>query len=144
MSDRYLPRGWPLPQLDDANRAFFTAGRLMMQRCADCGRVQHPPIDLCHRCQSFSFTYEAATGDGTVANVTIVHHASDPRLLTLVPFNVVLVTPDDHPDVLVVGNVVGCANADITVGAAVRCTFARVTDPETGETLALPQWELVS
>ena len=59
------------------------------------------------------------------------------------PFNVVLVRPIDHPDVLVVGNVVNAANDEIIIGAAVRCTWTTVTDPETGDVVTLPQWELV-
>jgi uncharacterized protein len=143
VSERYLPDGWPLPEVNDANRAFFTSGRLVLQRCDACKRVQHPPMEVCHRCQSFSFTYEAAAGTGTIANVTIVHHAADPRLRALVPYNVVLVEPTDHPDVLVVGNVIGATNDQVTVGAVVRCTCVTVVDPDTGDTLTLPQWELV-
>jgi uncharacterized OB-fold protein len=139
---RYFPDGWPLPQLNDANRAFFTAGVLTIQRCEGCGQAQHPPMDVCHRCQSLSFTYEPAVGTGTIANATIVHHALDPRLRPMVPYNVVLVRPDDYADLLITGNVVNAANEDITAGRRVRCTFATVTDPVTGEVLTLPQWEL--
>ena len=38
----YMPDGWTLPQVDDWNRAFFTTGKLMVQHCTDCDRVQHP------------------------------------------------------------------------------------------------------
>ena len=40
---RYLPEGWTLPAVTDENRAFFTSGELMVQRCSSCGTVQHPP-----------------------------------------------------------------------------------------------------
>lgn len=143
MSDRYLPADWPLPKVQPFNRAFFTAGALTVQRCEACGMVQHPPMDVCHRCQSLSFAYEAAAGSGTIANFTIVHHASDARLKPLVPYNVALVRLTDHPDVLVVGNVIDVAPDEIHVGADVRCSFATVVDGQTGEEIGLPQWELV-
>jgi uncharacterized OB-fold protein len=54
----------------------------------------------------------------------------------------VIVTPDDHPHVRIVGNVVGAPHEAIEIGAPVRCTFARIPDPDTGEELLLPQWEL--
>jgi uncharacterized OB-fold protein len=142
MSGRYFPEDWPLPHLTDVNRPFFTAGVLTLQRCASCAEVQHPPHELCHRCQSDIFVYVEASGLGTVDNVTVVHHPGDPRLGDRVPYNVVIVTPDDHPSVRIAGNVVNTDNAAIEIGAPVRCTFAEVPDPDTGETLTLPQWEL--
>jgi len=142
VADRYLPADWPLPEITAVNRPFFTAGALTLQRCRSCAQVQHPPHEICHRCQSDAFDYVEASGLGTVDNVTTVHHAGDPRLAARVPYNVVIVTPDDHPDVRIVGNVVAADHAAIAIGAPVRCVFARVTDPDTGELLTLPQWEL--
>jgi uncharacterized OB-fold protein len=147
LPQRYFPADWPLPQITDVNRAFFTSGRLMLQRCRSCAQVQHPPHDICHRCQADAFDAVEASGLGTVDNVTIVHHAGDPRLAGRVPYNVVIVTPDDHPDVRIVGNVVGAdtvpvESGAIEIGAPVRCVFTEVPDPDTGETLTLPQWEL--
>ena len=143
MSGRYFPADWPLPHITDVNRAFFTAGRLTLQRCRRCAQVQHPPHELCHHCQSDDFDYVAASGWGTVDNVTVVHHAGDGRLADRVPYNVVILTPDDHPEVRIVGNVVNAPpGRAIEIGATVRCVFAEVPDPDTGETLTLPQWEL--
>ncbi|HEY4410139.1 MAG TPA: OB-fold domain-containing protein [Acidimicrobiia bacterium] len=139
---RYFPGDWPLPDLSAVNRAFFTAGVLTLQRCRTCSQIQHPPHELCHHCQSDTFDYVEASGLGTVDNVTVVHHAGDARLADRVPYNVVIVTPDDHPDVRIVGNVINADNTAIEIGAPVRCTFAEVADPDTGETLTLPQWQL--
>jgi uncharacterized OB-fold protein len=142
MTNRYFPEDWPLPELNEFNRPFFTSGELVLQRCRGCEQIQHPPMDVCHRCQSLIFDYVATKPSGRIENVTIVHHASDVRLKALVPYNVVLVRPDEHLDLIIVGNVVAAEPSAITVGAAVVCTFARVTDPLTGEDLLLPQWEL--
>ena len=142
MRTRYLPADWPLPQITDENRAFFTAGVLTLQRCQSCAQVQHPPHELCHHCQADRFDYVEASGFGTIDNVTTVHHAGDPRLADCVPYNVVIVTPDDHPDVRIVGNVINAGGRAIEIGASVRCVFAEIEDPDTGETLTLPQWEL--
>ena len=143
MSDRYFPESWPLPALTEHNREFFTRGAVVVQRCENCAAVQHPPLDLCMSCQGMEFSYVESTGLGTVDSWTTVHHASDRRLASLVPYNVSLVRLEDHPDVLVVGNIVNAQPSAVRIGAAVRCTFARVEDPELGETLMLPQWELV-
>ncbi|MGH8998796.1 MAG: Zn-ribbon domain-containing OB-fold protein [Acidimicrobiia bacterium] len=139
---RYLPADWPLPEITDVNRAFFTSGTLTLQRCRGCATVQHPPHDIYHRCQGDDFDHVTASGLGTIDNVTVVHHAGDRRLAGHVPYNVVIVVPDDHPGVRIVGNVVGAADDPVRIGAPVRCVFTRAVDPDTGEVLALPQWEL--
>lgn len=135
---RLMPADWPLPP----PTPFFTAGRLVVQRCRTCRSVQHPPLDLCHRCQGFELEAEPAAGTGTISSFTIVHHAADPRLASIVPYNVVVVELDDHPGLEVVGNVVDAAPGQLAVGLAVECTFAAAPDPDTGEELLLPHWRL--
>jgi uncharacterized protein len=142
VTERYFPADWPLPQITEVNRAFFSAGALTLQRCRRCAQVQHPPHELCHHCQSDTFDYVETSGLGMVDNVTIVHHAGDRRLADHVPYNVVIVIPDDHPDVRIVGNVINAADTAIEIGAPVRCVFTDVLDPDTGQALTLPQWEL--
>jgi uncharacterized OB-fold protein len=142
-SKRYLPEGWTLPLPNEFNRPFFTAGQLCVQRCEECQLVQHPPMDICRRCQSQQFAYEPSVGTGSISTFTIVHHAVDRRLEDAVPYNVVVVSLDDHPEVLVVGNVIDAAADELAIGARVRCTFAEVEDQLAGETLWLPQWELL-
>jgi uncharacterized OB-fold protein len=141
-SKRYLPEGWTLPLLNEFNRPFFTSGELRVQRCEECQLVQHPPMDICRRCQSQRFSSERAAGTGTISSFTIVHHAVDRRLEDVVPYNVVIVSLDDHPEVKVVGNVTDADGKELSVGAKVRCTFAEVRDDEADETLWFPQWRL--
>jgi uncharacterized OB-fold protein len=141
MSTRHLPTDWTLPELTDWNRPFFTSGALTIQGCGDCGGWQHPPLDFCHRCQGDNLIYQRAGGTGVVDNVTVVHHAGDPRLAGSLPYNVVLVVPDGFPEVLVLGNVVDPDWPErLHIGARVRCVFAAV--PAGDEVLLLPQWQL--
>jgi predicted Zn-ribbon and HTH transcriptional regulator len=47
------PRVFPIPQVNDDNRAFWTGGRdgeLRIVRCNDCGYYIHPPSPRCPRC----------------------------------------------------------------------------------------------
>jgi uncharacterized OB-fold protein len=141
LAERYMPADWTLPLLNECNRPFFTSGELRVQRCEDCGCVQHPPMDLCRHCQSRRMASEPAAGTGTISSFTLVHHAVDRRLQAVVPYNVVIVELDDHPGVMVVGNVVG-ADPALAIGAKVRCGFAAVRDDEAGETIFFPQWSL--
>jgi uncharacterized OB-fold protein len=141
--ERSPSRGhWTLPLLNEHNRPFFTSGELRVQRCEECGQVQHPPMDVCRLCQSQQFTSEPSSGTGTISSFKIVHHAVDRRLEAVVPYNVVIVALDDYPDVMVVGNVVDAEGDELSIGARVRCSFAEVRDVEAGETLCFPQWRL--
>ena len=81
-------------------------------------------------------------GTGRVESVCVVHHPVHPALSDQVPYAIVLVAPDDAPGLLVTGNVVGIPPEEIRIGDPVRVTFETVEDPDGGETLRIPQWEL--
>jgi uncharacterized OB-fold protein len=139
---RYLGDDWLLPLLDANTRAYFTAGELMLQACSACGRAQHPPEDLCRTCGSHDVGPRRSEGRGRIESVAIVHHAVHPRLKERVPYAVVLVSIDDAPGVNLIGNVLGAKIEELSIGARVRTTFEEALDPESGERLLIPQWEL--
>lgn len=140
---RVLGDGWPLPVLDAHNRAFFTAGVLTLQQCRRCAHVQHPPDDVCAACQSFELGPFASAGEGRVESVAVVEQAVHPRLADRVPYAIVVVSVADAPGILIAGNVAGSDPHAVRIGAAVRVVFARATDPQTGDQLAIPEWQLV-
>ena len=139
---RYLGDDWLLPALDARNRAWFTSGELRLQRCQRCERVQFPPEDVCRACGSFELGTKTCAGGGVVESVAVIHHAVHPALRSRVPYAVVLVALDDAPHVRLLGNVLNRAPDDVAIGARVRVVFEEVVDPDTGEALLLPQWEV--
>ncbi|HVN49836.1 MAG TPA: zinc ribbon domain-containing protein, partial [Acidimicrobiales bacterium] len=40
--------------------------RLLIQRCAACGALRHPPRPMCPRCHSLDWDTVEASGHGTV------------------------------------------------------------------------------
>ena len=140
---RILGPSWALPILDDGNRAFFTGGVLALQRCCACGHVQHPPEDVCEACQGFDFDAFASAGSGCIESVVVVHHAAHPALADQVPYAIVLVSVADAPGILIAGNVAGAEPDRVRIGDRVRVVFETATDPGSGETLRIPQWEIV-
>jgi hypothetical protein len=42
------------------------------------------------------------------------------------------------------GNVLNRAPGQVAIGERVRVAFEEVRDPDTGETLRIPQWEVLS
>jgi hypothetical protein len=132
-----------LPGTDALTQRFFTAGRLVFQQCARCGFVQHPPTDVCGECQSFAFGERTSAGLGRIESFTIAHYAVHPALKDRVPYGVVLVSIDDTPSVRVIGNVLNRAPSELRVGQRVRVCFEEAKDPQTGDVLKIPQWEVV-
>jgi uncharacterized protein len=148
---RYLPPEWTLPAINDHNAAFFTSGELRLETCRACGSVQHPPIGVCIECGGLDHDYLATTPTGRIDGFTIVHHAVHPLLTERVPYNVVVVALDDHPDLRVVGNVIDIAQdsrsgpGSVQNGARVRCTWTDpLPSPNGGPDIRLPQWVLES
>jgi uncharacterized OB-fold protein len=141
---RHLPDAWPLPGLDDLSRDFFTAGRLVLQRCLECGTVQHPPEEVCYRCQAMRFTGVESAGRGHIYSYVVAHHPVSPLLRERVPYGIALVQLDDFPDVRVLGNVLNLEPEELRIGLPLRVTFEEVQDQESGERLLVPQWEAIA
>ncbi len=137
---RYMPDGWVLPAVDELNEEYFGAARLVVQHCASCAAHQHPPEEICHRCRGSELGWREVAGRGTVYSFIVVHHAPSPALADRVPYAVVLVSLDEHPDVRIVGNVIDLPPAEVHIGLPVSVVFEEIDDPE-GGTIHLPQWK---
>jgi uncharacterized OB-fold protein len=125
VSDRLGPV--PIPGPDDGPywRALET-GVLLIQRCAACGTVRHPPRPRCGKCASPEHAWEAASGFGTVYSFTVVRHPANPELADVVPYVVALIELDEGPRL--VSNVVGVDPDRVTVNQRVQVQFDRVQD----------------
>jgi uncharacterized OB-fold protein len=72
-----------LPALTPETEAFWTGGkegRLLIQRCTDCGRYQHPPSPLCPVCRTETMEPTPVSGRGTVKTFTVNHQQWLPGL----------------------------------------------------------------
>lgn len=96
-------------------------GRLMLQRCPDCGAVRFLPAHLCPRCWAEGVEWFAASGKGTVATFTVVHRAPTPDFAERVPYVVALVDLAEGPRMM--ANVVGDGALDVAIGDAVTVCF---------------------
>jgi uncharacterized OB-fold protein len=63
-------------------------GRLLARRCAQCGRLQHPPSPMCPACGSVDWDVQQLSGRGTVHSWIVSHHPTQPddapRIVALV------------------------------------------------------------
>ncbi len=92
MSEPLAPQR-PLPTLDGLNGEFHrhcAAGRLMFQRCRDCGAYQHPPRMQCPACGGSVLDWVPSSGRGRVFTWTVTHQALHPAFADELPYAVVV------------------------------------------------------
>ncbi|MBA4180625.1 MAG: hypothetical protein C0506_08570 [Anaerolinea sp.] len=117
----------PLPEPDEPSLPFFqgaTDGRLMLMKCADCGAFRLPSRHHCDECLSPTFTWEQASGRGTVRTFGVMHQRYHPGFA--LPYNVTVVELEEGPRITT--NLVGIDNADIRVGMPVTVEWERHED----------------
>ena len=52
-------------------------GRLVLQRCAACAMLRHPPGPACPRCRSFEWDVVEASRRCRLHSYTVIHHPQD-------------------------------------------------------------------
>jgi uncharacterized OB-fold protein len=84
----------------DREHATIEAGALCIQRCAACGRWQHPPRRYCAGCHSLATGFEPVAGTATVASFSVSHRSLDPGWQDRAPFVTLVLELDEGPRVL--------------------------------------------
>jgi len=75
-------------------------GRFELQQCADCGAVQYPPREACHRCLSVRLPWKKQSGEGELLTQTVLHHSNDLFFRERLPWRLGLVRLDCGPTVV--------------------------------------------
>ena len=117
-----------LPLLDRETGFFWTGGehgRLLIQRCGDCGRWQHPPLPLCPACGSEALAPAAVSGRGQVKTFTINHQAWLPGLEA--PFVFAAIELAEQAELYLFSNVLTPPD-EVAIGQAVQVCFERHDD----------------
>jgi uncharacterized OB-fold protein len=121
----------PLPSADDVSKTFWdgvNAGKLLVQRCADCQRFQFPPLALCGSCQSNEVAFEEVSGRGTVYSFTeTVSGARHPYFQSISPYLAGLVQLDEQQGLVFASNFPGASYDDLSIGAPVEVEFQEVS-----------------
>lgn len=112
MSDHPQGRGSPpsgpsesTPALPPAARspaaleltAVAARGRFELQVCADCGAVQYPPREGCHRCLSTALGWRPQPDGGELISETTLHHSQEAYFRERLPWRVGMVRLDCGP-----------------------------------------------
>ena len=96
-------------------------GKLLLQRCGECGTLRFFPRYLCTECGSDNTEWAEASGRGTVQSFTIVHRAAFPEFQARTPYVVALIDLAEGPRMMT--NIVGEDALDVIIGDAVEVTF---------------------
>ncbi|MCP9208670.1 Zn-ribbon domain-containing OB-fold protein [Streptomyces sp. NEAU-Y11] len=131
-----------VPEPDAFTRPYWDAaagGRLLIRRCAACGRAHHYPREFCPHCWSENVAWEEASGAATLYTWSVVHRNDLPPFGGRVPYTAAVVDLAEGPRMMtevVAGP--ACAphhGAGLRVGMPLRAAF-RV--PQDGSTPAVP------
>jgi uncharacterized OB-fold protein len=122
------PPARKLPALTPETEAFWTGGkdgRLLIQRCTDCGRYQHPPLALCPVCRTETMEPTAVSGRGTVKTFTVNHQQWLPGLSQ--PFVFAAVELPEQAELYVFSNILA-APESVRIGLPVKVCFEHQED----------------
>lgn len=124
----------PRPAVTRDTAFWFDAareGRLLIQRCASCGALRHPPGPMCPTCHSLAWDTVEASGRGTVYSYVVNHHPQLPAF----DYPLVVAVVELEEGTRLVSNVVGCPPDEVHVGMAVEVELVAFDDD-----LKLPQF----
>jgi len=132
VSERGAPAK-PRPVPDDRSAGYWAAAAehvLALPRCSVCSRVSMPPGPVCPYCRSTepAFQFVPVDGRGTVRSWTLIRDAFLPGFRDDVPYLLVDVALDEHPNVRLIGRLVDGPDAPLHLGDAVTVTFDDLDD----------------
>lgn len=113
------------PEVDDFTRTYWEAaaeGRLLLRRCAACGRAHHYPREFCPFCWSEDVVWEQASGRATLYTWSEVHANDLPPFRDRLPYVAAVVDLEEGPRMMT--TVVGCPVAELRIGMGLAVSFA--------------------
>ncbi|MGB1142676.1 MAG: Zn-ribbon domain-containing OB-fold protein, partial [Halioglobus sp.] len=110
-------------------------GKVMIQRCKNCGTLRHPTRPMCGVCQSEEWDAIESTLDGEVLSYTCLRHPVIPGY----PKDPICAVIRLGEGTNIVSNIVGCEYEDVSIGMKVTGKVEQVD-----EKTMLPQFYPVS
>ena len=135
-----MPKQGVVP--DELTRPFWDAanqGRLVIQHCLSCDRLQHPPAPTCRQCRSGdSLEWKEMSGRGTIYNYGVVYDCPVRLLQEDQPFNVAVIMLDEDPGIQMYSHLPGTPVDEVPVGASVEVVFEATANGQ-----KVPEWRVV-
>jgi len=121
----------PIPTPTTLTKPFWdgaSAGVLMLQRCADCGKVHFYPRHLCPNCHSSALEWFQASGEGHIHTYAVQHRGFG-GYAQEVPYVTAFIDLNEGDRMLTVLRGVDASKPEsIKIGAKVRIEFEEASD----------------
>jgi uncharacterized OB-fold protein len=117
------------PPVSEVAEPFWDATRrreLVLPWCRSCEQPFWYPREVCPRCLDDDIEWRAASGDGEVHAVSVMHKPGPGRDADAGPYAVAIVELVEG--VRMMSNVVGCAPDDVVVGMRVHVAWHELSD----------------
>jgi uncharacterized OB-fold protein len=114
----------PVPTPSADSLEFFEGakqGRLLVQRCADCGRCRFVARRRCDACGSPRSAWVEASGKATLISFARVHQKFHPAFAAETPYPIATVELEEGPRLLT--GLVGIEGKTLKAGMALRVVF---------------------
>jgi uncharacterized OB-fold protein len=137
LTDERPPKPRPAPIPDHDSAPYWTAlheGKLLVQKCQDCGEFQLYPRDRCLACRG-PVAFVEASGRGTIYSFTVIRQNYARPFRDWIPYVVALVELEEGPRLMT--NLIDCDPEVLQVGDAVEARFEAVSE-EAGIALFTP------
>ena len=130
----------PKPIPDAASQRFFDGakeGRLMIQRCTDCGASRFVARTRCDMCRSLNHEWIAASGKATIVSFAVMHQRYHPGFYDELPYPLAVVELEEGPRLI--SSLVNVGGVTLKAGLALKPVFETVYE-EAGEVIVLPKF----
>ncbi|WP_218027359.1 Zn-ribbon domain-containing OB-fold protein [Nocardia vaccinii] len=130
----------PVPEPDDISRFYWDAaaeGRLALQRCCSCRKMQYPPEICCVHCQGDRFDIVDVAGRGVIYSYCVMDRPLHAGFVDALPYVVVLVELDEQPGLRILTDLV-----EVPEGTRLSCGLPVEVVFEERGAITLPQFRL--
>lgn len=119
----YEPRKMAIPEMYPEHEAFWKSaeeGRLLINKCEDCGEFHYYPRFLCPFCHSDRTLWTEVSGTGKIYTYSIMRKGT--------PYAIAFVELDEGPRLMT--NIVDCDLDEIHINQRVQVVFKQSGDSE--------------
>jgi uncharacterized OB-fold protein len=121
----------PLPLPNDLTRSFWEgtkSGKLILQRCNQCGHIIHYPQPVCPVCLSTDLGTSEVSGRATVYSYTEATQGFHPFFIEHVPYILGIIELPEQPKLRMLTQLIDCEVRDVRIGMDVEVTYVQVSD----------------
>ena len=132
----------PIPVADEVSKPFWDAvneRRLVLQNCTVCNRLQYPPERTCRECGSADhLEWREVQGRGHILEYLVTYDSRIRKKQVDQPYNLVLITLDEDPNINFLSNLPGTPVDEVPVGAPVEVLYEEVAPGQ-----LIHEWQVV-